>query len=66
MSPDLDTLNRAKIAARDEWERLDAEARAIRATLTAAERRARAALRKFEQARLIYVEAMDRAEGGRA
>ena len=65
MSTDLETLNRAKIAARDEWERLDAEARAIRATLTAAERRARAALREFERARLAYVEAVEGQEGAR-
>jgi len=61
--PDLAELNRAKIAARDEWEKLEAEANAIRARLTEAQRRARRALREFERARLAYVDAADRAGG---
>jgi hypothetical protein len=59
----LEALRQARDTARAEWERLDSEARAIRATLTAAERRARAALRTFERARLNYVEAVEGQEG---
>lgn len=58
-APDLEQLAQTKRTARDEWERLDAEARTIRAELTAAERRARVALRAFERARLDYVEAVE-------
>ena len=54
---DIDHLAKAKRAAQADWERLDAEARAIRAQLTAAERKARAALRVFERARLDYLNA---------
>ncbi|MBV5276166.1 MAG: hypothetical protein JZU52_21860 [Lamprocystis purpurea] len=63
MNANLDALRQARDTARDAWERLDSEARTIRATLTTAERRARAALRTFERARLDYVEAVEGREG---
>lgn len=59
MSDALDDLKAARDAARAEYERLDAEARAIRAQLTAAERKARHARKAFEAARLAWVEAME-------
>jgi hypothetical protein len=62
MATDIEALRSARNQAREAWETLDAKARSIRATLTQAEREARTALRKFERARLAYVEAMDQAE----
>ncbi|WP_295442047.1 hypothetical protein [uncultured Thiodictyon sp.] len=62
-APDLEQLAQAKRTARDEWEQYEAEANAIRAQLTAADRRARRALREYERARLAYSAAVDGPEG---
>ena len=62
-APDLEQLAQAKRAASAEWEKLEAEATAIRAQLTEAQRRARRALRAFERARLAYWDAVDGPEG---
>ncbi len=48
-------LYQAKVKAQAELERLETEARAIRATLTEAERKARNARKAFEAARLAWV-----------
>lgn len=52
-------LHQAKIHAQAELERLEAEARAIRATLTTAERKAREARKAFEAARTAYLSAVE-------
>lgn len=59
----LDTLRAKRDAARADYERLDAEVRAIRAQLTAAERKSRKARKAYETAALSWVEASESAHG---
>jgi multidrug resistance efflux pump len=63
---DLAPQRAARDQARAEWEAMDTECRRIRAQLTEAERRARKALRQYERARLVYVEACDALEDGQS
>jgi len=60
MTKHTESLRQAKCAAQSALEVLEVEARTIRAQLTAAERRARAARKTFEAARLAYLEAAER------
>ncbi|MFB1487421.1 MULTISPECIES: hypothetical protein [unclassified Thiocapsa] len=59
MKPSIQTLKATRDQAQAEFERMEAAARMIRAELTAAERKARAARKAFEAARLAWVDAVE-------
>lgn len=59
----LDTLRARRDDARAEFERLDADCRALRAQLTLAVRKARVARQRLESAMLAHAEASESAHG---